>query len=124
MSAWAIVAALGAGAVGALLRYGLARALASSRAGLPVAVAVVNVLASFVAGCAIALTSPEDPLRLIVVSGFAGGLSTFSTLSVETVQLVLAGRARTAIASVLVNVVAGLAAVALGALVSTWLLAV
>jgi len=37
----------------------------------------------------------------------AGGLTTFSTWSVETVQLVLDGRWRTAVTSVALNLVVG-----------------
>jgi CrcB protein len=107
-----VAAALVAGALGALLRYGITHAFRLSPGRLPWAVLLVNVLGSFVAGIAIALASldPDGGLRLIAVSGFAGGLTTFSTFSVETVQLALDGRWRTVLGSVLGNVLGGIVA--------------
>ena len=112
MTTLIIAAALVAGALGALLRYGITRAYRDSPARLPLAVLVVNVSGSAVAGIAVAASSgdPGSALSLIVVSGFAGGLTTFSTFGVETVQLALDGRWRAAIGSVAANVVGGCAA--------------
>ncbi|WP_439564489.1 fluoride efflux transporter FluC [Microcella sp.] len=112
MTPLVLVAAVGAGAVGALARY-LVSTLLAGRGRLPWAVAAVNVVGSFVAG--LALGSPLDPgLQLIVLSGFCGGLTTFSTLSVETVQLVLDGRSRAAALSVSLNLLLGISAVIAG----------
>ncbi len=52
--------------------------------------------------------------RLVVLGGFAGGLTTFSTFSVEAVQLAMDGRWRTAVSSVLANLTLGLAACVAG----------
>ncbi|MEO5921199.1 MAG: CrcB family protein [Pseudolysinimonas sp.] len=124
MSVVIVIAALVAGAAGALLRYGVSRAFRQSPARLPWAVLIVNVLGSIVAGIAVGLSfsDPHGALRLIVVSGFAGGLSTFSTFSVETMQLAIEGRWRMAIGSVAANVVGGATAFAF-ALAVTALLA-
>jgi fluoride exporter len=53
-------------------------------------------------------------LHLIVITGFCGGLTTFSTFSVETVQFATAGRWRRAVVNVALNLVLGIAAAALG----------
>ncbi len=97
-----IAGALAAGALGAMLRYGVARSFRAHPARLPWAVLLVNLVGSFVAGVVIALSydDPGGALRLILVGGFAGGLTTFSTFSVETVQLAIEGRWRTVIGSV------------------------
>ena len=107
-----LLALIGFGALGALARY-LVSTMLAGRGSLPWAVVVVNVIGSFAAGLALGL--PLDPtLQLIVVSGFCGGLTTFSTLSVETVQLVLDGKRRAAALSVSLNLVLGIAAVVVG----------
>jgi len=96
-----------AGAVGALLRFLVLRLIAA-----PWAVLVVNVVGSFVGGLLIGATTGD--LRLILLTGFCGGLTTFSTFSVETVQLVMERRVRTAVLSVAANLVLGIGAAALG----------
>jgi fluoride exporter len=107
-----IAATLTAGAAGALLRYGITRAFRASPAKLPLAVLLVNVLGSLVAGIVVAVsfTDPQSGVRLIALTGFAGGLTTFSTFGVETVQLALEGRWRTVVGSVLGNVLGGIVA--------------
>lgn len=96
-----------AGALGAVLRYGVGLLVRS-----PWAVLVVNVVGSFVGGVVVASASGDA--RVILLTGLCGGLTTFSTLSVETVQLVLDGRARVAALSVGLNVALGLVAAGVG----------
>lgn len=127
MSAGVLVAALAAGAGGALLRY-LVSVLAARRAAargdatpFPWAVLVVNVVGSAIGGAVLGLAQVggvSADARLILLSGLCGGLTTFSTFGVETVQLVIDGRARAALVSVSANLVLGLAAATGG-----WLLA-
>jgi CrcB protein len=107
-------ATLVAGGLAAVVRYGVTRAFAG-RGSLPWAVLVVNIVGSAVGGAAVGLaqagTLSVDG-RLILLGGVAGGLTTFSTWSVETIDLVMAGRWRAAVASVALNLVAGLAVAA------------
>ncbi len=102
-----IVLVILAGVVGSVLRFTISRLVTA-----PWAVLVVNVLGSFVGGILIATTTGD--LRLILLTGFCGGLTTFSTLSVETVQLALEGRTAKAALSVALNLVLGIAAAAAG----------
>lgn len=111
MSAPILFAALVAGAAGAVLRYLVTLGDGRRRARLPWAVLIVNVVGSAIGGAALALGQLgvlDDGLRLIVLGGFCGGLTTFSTLSVETVQLVLDGRRGAAVASITANLALGL----------------
>jgi len=110
-----VTAALVAGALGALVRYGVTRAFSTSPSRLPWAVLLVNILGSLLAGIAVALSfgDPHGAVRMIAVSGFAGGLTTFSTFSVETVQLAIDGRWRALAGSILGNVLGGTLAFAL-----------
>ncbi len=105
-----------AGGVGAVLRY-LVSALAARRSEaqeFPWAVLAVNIVGSAMAGVVLALNPEAEP---ILLTGFCAALTTYSTFSVETVQLVVAGRVRPAILSVTANVVFGIGAAALGYLI-------
>ncbi len=101
------LAVVGAGALGAVLRYAVS--LAAARSSWPWPVLLVNVVGSLLAGFAL-----HSDASLVVATGFCGGLTTFSTLSVETIQLAAEGRTRSAAASVVLNVGVGVAAAALG----------
>jgi fluoride exporter len=107
MTPLVVALVLVAGAVGSLVRYLVGRA--GARASWPWPVLAVNVAGSLLAGILI-----HSDLALIAVTGLAGGLTTFSTFSVETVQLVAEGRWRTATASVALNLTLGLAAATAG----------
>lgn len=110
------------GALGALLRYGAQLLWPARGARVPVAVLLVNVVGSAIGGAFLALAqwdaaggSPTlaPSVALIVMTGFCGGLTTFSTFAVETVELATSGSWRPAIANVVLNVVLGLGAAAL-----------
>jgi len=115
MSAGLVLLVLAAGAAGAAVRW--CTSLVLRRAAFPWAVLVVNVVGSAIAG-AVTAVAPEG-LQLVIVTGFCGGLTTFSTFSVETVQLVERGRIRTAAVSVAANLVAGIGACALAYLLAS-----
>jgi fluoride exporter len=108
-----LVIALGA-AVGAPARYLTERAVrARYPAALPWGTLLVNVVASFVLGLVAGAAVPATQLAL-VGTGFCGALSTFSTFSFETDQLVRTGRWSTAVLYVALSVLLGLAAVSAG----------
>jgi fluoride exporter len=115
---WA-AALVGGGAT--VVRYLVSRAYAR-RTGLPWAVFTVNVVGSAIGGVAVGLATTgvlSSDVRLLLVGGLAGGLTTFSTWSVETIQLVMEGKLRTALGSVILNIAIGLAAATGGYLVAT-----
>jgi CrcB protein len=79
-------------------------------------VLVVNVVGSAIGGVLLALAARSDisaELCLILLTGLCGGLTTFSTWSVESIQLALEGRARGAVMNVGLNLVLGGAAATL-----------
>lgn len=121
MSPLLVAAVLVAGAVGAVIRYALSRAYPVRPGHLPGGILIVNVVGSGIAGAVIGLAeraalSPD--VRLVLVTGFCGGLTTFSTWSVETIELADGGRWRAAILNVVVTLALGL-----GAAVVAYLLA-
>lgn len=104
------------GFVGAVLRYGVARALGSG-AGFPFATLAVNVAGSFALGWLVAANlrgAASEPQRLAFGVGGLGALTTFSTFSVETVALIERGSLGAALLSVAANVGLCLAAAAAG----------
>jgi CrcB protein len=115
---WA-AALVGGGAT--VIRYLVSRVYAR-RSSLPWAVFTVNVVGSAVGGVAVGLSTTgaiSMDLRLILVGGLAGGLTTFSTWSVETIQLLMERKLRTALGSIILNLAIGLAAATGGYLVAT-----
>ncbi len=109
LSTWAWVAAVAAGAIGALVRTLLVRSLA--RHTFPIGVLVANTLASAIGGAVVGLRPSLGPdWVLVLVGGLCGGLSTLSTLAVDTVELRLEGRWRLALRNVVVTVALGVAA--------------
>lgn len=102
-----VLAVMGAGAAGAVARYLVGRI--GAKAAWPWPVLLVNVVGSLIAGIAV-----HTDVALVVVTGFAGGLTTFSAFTVETVQLASAGRWRATAANVGANLALGLAAATLG----------
>ncbi|MFG3698116.1 fluoride efflux transporter CrcB [Micromonospora sp. NPDC047620] len=109
----ALLVALGA-ALGAPLRYLTDRAVqARFGTGFPWGTLTVNVLGSLLLGTVTGL--PADPaLTALVGTGFCGALTTWSTLSYETLRLARAGRRHAALANVALSVAAGLAAATAG----------
>ena len=124
-AAWAGLAAVAAGAAGAVLRWAVVswlHAALSRRAGsadpFPLGVLVANTVASLVAGIAVPTAANLGPAwRLVVVAGLCGGLSTLSTLAVDTVALWQRGRRPAAAVNVAANVALGSAAAWVGAAV-------
>ena len=113
LSPLVVAAVLVAGAVGAVLRYALSRALPVRPGHLPGGILIVNVVGSALAGALIGLAERaaiDGDLRLVLVTGFCGGLTTFSTWSVETIELVDGGRWRAAILNVVMTLALGIAA--------------
>jgi len=102
------------GAMGSLLRYGVAFSL-SRWIGNPVpyATAVVNVIGCAVAGLLLGLVASQRITltgneRALVFSGILGGLTTFSGFGMDTLLLLEEGRRATAIVNVCTQVIAGI----------------
>lgn len=115
MTAALFVTVVLAGALGAVGRYGASLALVG-RSGFPWAILMVNTVGSAIGGAVLALAAAGSlaaDVRLIILTGFCGGLTTFSTFSVETIERVLAHRLREAVLSVAGNLVLGIGAAAL-----------
>jgi CrcB protein len=117
----AFLVAAACGGVAAVVRYLVTLAF-GGRGLLPWAVFTVNVAGSLIGGVTIGLATTgvvSTSMQLVLIGGVAGGLTTFSTWSTESVQLILAGKWRTAGTNIVLNLVVGLAAATAGYLAAT-----
>ena len=90
---WISFAGIGAGAaLGAWMRWMLGLWLNPIFAVVPLGTLAANLLGGYLVGMAVMLfhinTSLPAELRLFLVTGFLGGLTTFSTFSAEVVALI------------------------------------
>ena len=96
MAALETMLAIGVGsAMGALARYALSLAMNAVLPPIPLGTLASNLIAAYIVGAAIAVFAAVPGLspnwRLFVITGLAGGLSTFSTFSAEIVALLQRG---------------------------------
>lgn len=113
------VAAIGAGAtLGALLRWMLASRLNPVLPALPLGTLAANLLGGYLVGLAVGALAqrPDWPpeVRLFVVTGLLGGLTTFSTFSAEVVTQLENGRLGWALLTAGTHLIGSLTLTALG----------
>jgi len=93
----AIVAVSGGASLGALLRWWLGMSLNPQFPAIALGTLAANLVGGYVVGAAMAFfatyTAVAPEWRLLVITGFCGGLTTFSTFSAELVTLMQQGRA-------------------------------
>lgn len=97
-----IFAVAGGASLGALLRFALSESFNATFPAIPPGTLLSNLIGGYIVGIAIAFFATSNlPIewRLFVITGFCGGLTTFSTFSAELVILLQQGRAGWAIAA-------------------------
>jgi CrcB protein len=91
MSGFSVLAVFGGAGVGALLRWWLGAMLNPVFPTVPLGTVAANLIGGLLVGVASAFFAHNASLppewRLLVITGFMGGLTTFSTFSVEVVTL-------------------------------------
>lgn len=111
-----LLVALG-GAAGSLTRFWMALIVVRFAGGpSPLATFVVNVVGCSLAGALLARTLGRDDvvgLQSLILIGFLGGLTTFSSFSLDTLSLVRAGQGKWALLYVCASVFVSLGAAAL-----------
>lgn len=113
------VLSISAGAsIGALMRWLLAGRFNPIYPPIPLGTLAANLIGGYVIGLAVGWLGnhPELPpqVRLFVVTGFLGGLTTFSTFSAEVVTALQGGRLAWSLAIALTHIAGSLILTALG----------
>ncbi|UQT54570.1 fluoride efflux transporter CrcB [Streptomyces durmitorensis] len=117
---WPVVAVVAVGgAIGASARYGASLIWPTAPGTFPATTLLVNVVGCALMGVLMVLLTearrtlkePHRLLRPFLGTGVLGGFTTFSTYAVDIERLAEGGHARTALAYLLLTVLAALAAV-------------
>lgn len=113
------IVAISAGAsLGALLRWLLGTQLNALFPSIPPGTLAANLVGGYLIGIAVAFFAGHPSIspewRLLTVTGFLGGLTTFSTFSAEVVAQLMAGRLAVALSAIAVHVLGSLAMTLMG----------
>lgn len=109
------------GGIGAVIRYVVTMQSAKMiNSNIPMGTLIVNIVGGFLIGIIMELTISTDlispNLKLFLTTGIMGGLTTFSTFSLETINLMSDGKYLVGIANILLNVILSLCGVVLARL--------
>ncbi len=124
---WPSFVAVGAGAaVGAWMRWGLGALLNPVFPTLPLGTLAANLAGGFLMGVAMSLMAHFQALapeaRLLVTTGFLGGLTTFSTFSAETTTMLTRGQFGWLAATIFLHVAGSVAMTLTGMAVAAYTL--
>ncbi|MFT5764543.1 MAG: CrcB protein [Saprospiraceae bacterium] len=105
------------GGLGSICRYSIVRWTNSFEGAFPLATFIANALSCIVLGMLVGYflkNGMEQNIRLLLVTGFCGGFSTFSTFSYETFDLFQSGDYTNAFANILGSLIVCLFCIFLG----------
>ena len=127
MSGYGILAVGIGAALGAWLRWALGLLYNSLFPAIPPGTLLANLIGAYVIGCAVGAFTQWPAIapewRLLIVTGFCGGLTTFSTFSAEISALAQQARFATLAGAISLHVGGSLALTLLGIASARWLAA-
>lgn len=100
------------GGLGSVSRFLISRSITSNFTDInPMGTFVANLVSTLIMGVILFMSSSKiqmsDITRVLIITGFCGGFSTFSTFSYETFELLRTGNYFFAAANLLVSLVLG-----------------
>lgn len=115
---YTILAIFSGAGFGALLRFFLGTKLNALYPTIPLGTLSANLIGGYLIGLFIAFFASNTALapewRLFIITGFLGGLTTFSTFSAEIVTLIQEGRISMSLVAVFLHVIGSIVMTLLG----------
>lgn len=107
------------GAVGSISRYIISSSLGRvSNTTFPIGTFMINIIGCILIGILVSAAAKyqviNDDMKLLLITGFCGGFTTFSTFSHENIQLLNAGNFTLLSLNILASVALGIVGVWLG----------
>lgn len=127
MSLYTCLIIMAGGALGTLARYVISVLTAPINGSLPWGTIIINITGSFIIGLFGTLTLAHgrfpvsENMRLFVMIGICGGYTTFSSFSLQTLDLLRSGAVTRASVNIAASVVLCVAAVSAGHLIASYL---
>lgn len=111
--------------LGGLLRWGLGLKFNNLLPHIPPGTLTANLVAGYIVGLAVAYFAQAPQLspewRLLIITGFCGGLSTFSTFSAEIANLLQRGLYSWAASAIVIHVAGSVLMTLAGIATVAWL---
>ena len=109
------------GGLGSICRYGISKMLAANEFNFPFATLLANFISCIILGYLFGLalkSGINDNQKLLWITGFCGGFSTFSTFSLETFVLFEGGNTEYAFLNIAASLLICLVAIFIGIKIS------